>query len=350
MMSSNCLSWEAMLDEFRALGGTADNVERRAGPYGFGLFPIDPARPVVLHVPAAMLIPCRLVREEGGDLVVANGSNLAADVADFFTRYTRAFSWGTDEPEKVDSFTRQVAQLPENIRPELVRFDIVSRLFSDPLATRAERFLQTRSISVGGDSKLMPVIELLNHSPYARGFNTRDGVRVSGNYTGEVLVHYGAGDAFSRFGTHMFVSDELWAFSSPFERPMPNGKILKVGRELQEDKEIGSWIVPIRRDEGNRTTLSHLMLGCARWPRVPRTIFRYLFPEFEAFQADELFQRIVRDNQVALLGLLDALEALDGSFIKTLRSVVRLQLKNIAEAYGLRDTADLSVHPTTQKA
>ena len=34
-------SWDDMIAEFRALGGTADNIVQAKGPLGRGIFPID---------------------------------------------------------------------------------------------------------------------------------------------------------------------------------------------------------------------------------------------------------------------------------------------------------------------
>ena len=49
--------WHAFLDEFRTFGGKAENVMQRKGAFGMGLFPIDPAKPVDLFIPDALLVP-----------------------------------------------------------------------------------------------------------------------------------------------------------------------------------------------------------------------------------------------------------------------------------------------------
>ena len=45
-------AWDDMLDEFRALGGTADNIQLGQGQFGRGLFPIDPGAPIAILGPA----------------------------------------------------------------------------------------------------------------------------------------------------------------------------------------------------------------------------------------------------------------------------------------------------------
>ena len=43
-------AWNEMLDEFRALGGVAENIRLGHGVFGRGLFPIDPAKPIRIVV------------------------------------------------------------------------------------------------------------------------------------------------------------------------------------------------------------------------------------------------------------------------------------------------------------
>src|SRR6266480_2604064 len=59
-------SWHELLDEFRALGGTADNIRLGDGQFGRGLFPVDGTKPVAIHIPDSLLVPVT-------DLVVASG-------------------------------------------------------------------------------------------------------------------------------------------------------------------------------------------------------------------------------------------------------------------------------------
>jgi len=332
-------SWDEMLAEFRALGGTADNVERRAGPFGLGLFPIDPGRPILLNAPASMLVPKRHVRQVGDDLVVAEDSGLDARVRDFFTHYQRAFSWGVAASEKANDFAPQLSALPDEIQRAFARIGIPIDAHAGQLPTPFKRFTKSRCIFHHNDVKFMPMIELLNHSPHYPTYDTRDGVRVAGTFPEEVLVDYGPADSLSRFFSHQFISDEARAFSLPISLPIANGKTLVVGRAIHERQmDNASALLPVSREEGDRVVLSHLLLGNERMPRMPRTIFRHLLPALGPEQADELFQLIVRANVLLLLSLLEVLEVHDSPMVRQLRAVVRLQLKGIAQSFGVRDT------------
>ncbi len=331
-----------MLAEFRALGGTAENVERRASSFGFGLFPIDPGQPVALHVPVSMLVLARHVHLEGEDLVVAVESGLDARAREFFTRYQRDFSWGAAALEKADDFAPQLSALPDEIKRAFERIGISIEAHAGQLQTPFQRFMKSRCILHDEEVKYMPVIELLNHSPRHPSYDLRDGVCVSGTFSGEVLVDYGPSDSLSRFFGHQFVSDEARTFSLPISLPIVNGRTLIVGRSIHERQVANtSGFLPVLRDEGDHVRLSHLMLGSERMPRIPRTIFRHLLPVLTTDQADELFQMVVRANMLLLLGLLDVLDTHEGEMVRQLRSVVRLQLKGIAQSFGVRDSSVL---------
>jgi len=45
--------WNEMLEEFRALGGVAENICLKEGQYGRGLFPREPSKPIQVQIPPA---------------------------------------------------------------------------------------------------------------------------------------------------------------------------------------------------------------------------------------------------------------------------------------------------------
>ena len=59
--------WNELLDEFRALGGTAENIRLGHGEFGRGLFPVDPAKPVVIDIPENLIVAT-------ADMIFANGA------------------------------------------------------------------------------------------------------------------------------------------------------------------------------------------------------------------------------------------------------------------------------------
>jgi hypothetical protein len=343
-------SWSAMLDAFRALGGTADNVEQRPGPYGHGLFPIDPQKPVDVRVPERMLVAYAHIHEDGPDLVIDPAAGFDADVCDFFTRYQRAFSWGRDGRENAKAWFAGLASLPlsvQKILTEKLNVRVPPRL-DDP-ALLLPRFLETRVIRYRGRNVAMPVMELVNHASIdAPRFDTRDGIRVAGTFPGEVLVVYNAADALRRYFDYGFVCNEHRAYSLPLTLT-PFGKwTLVVSCDLfakQGREGVGS-LLPIVTVEEDRLKVSSLLLGSEQRPRVPRSVFRRAVAEHVATEtADEAFDRVAGANLVVLVAVLDELDGCDSAMARDIRAVVRLQITALGYRFGARDLDSLPLPP-----
>ncbi len=111
--------WEELLEEFRALGGRAENVRLGQGKSGRGLFPLDPSRAVELHTPENLLFPVDALVFEAGTLRVAPTSNAGAREIAWFERYAAALSWGGGGREDAERFIREMRELPPEVRTEL---------------------------------------------------------------------------------------------------------------------------------------------------------------------------------------------------------------------------------------
>src|ERR1041385_3273668 len=86
--------WDEMLDEFRSLGGIADNIRLGEGRFGRGLFPVDPSRPYRIHIPPSLLVNIRHVECEQDILRISPAANIGAREKAFLESYEREFSWG----------------------------------------------------------------------------------------------------------------------------------------------------------------------------------------------------------------------------------------------------------------
>jgi hypothetical protein len=341
--------WNDMIEEFRSLGGTADNVVQRLGRYGYGLFPQDPAKPVDIHVPAKLLIPKRWIRENGPDLVIDEQAGFDARIRAFFTRYQREFSWGREGRQSALEWIAKFEGLPEKIK--LYLREIMGRRF--PQHKLAEEhaldwFLASRYVGYHGEQSVMPVVELINHLPTADYIDTRDGVRVRGMYADEVSVRYNMDDSLQCFFEFGFVSPELWAFSLPVTVRNVYGTTLIVRTETKKRQgPVGVQShLPTLESTDQGIVISHLLMGHALMPQLPRSIFRRILSGFSPEQADEVFQIIARINIRLLLKLLDDLEGHEEPICQELRAVVRLQLSALAESFGARDLATLPILAT----
>src|ERR1700683_1846899 len=86
--------WLDLLEEFRRLGGTADNVCTRDGSFGRGIFPIDPSRPVRIRVPENLLLTFEEATFQEGKFRVAPNSRMGDAERKWLEHYMDNYSWG----------------------------------------------------------------------------------------------------------------------------------------------------------------------------------------------------------------------------------------------------------------
>jgi hypothetical protein len=205
-----------MLDEFRALGGVAENICLRRGPAGRGVFPRDPAKPVCIRTPANLPIAVELVEFENGNLQIKKNAAVGVREARFFDRYEAAFSWGAGGRDDCAAIAEAMDTLPQNIRTLLTIEFMSGKLFAGPASDRIERrFLGSRPVKWQDKPTMMPVVDLVNHGVGGIRYGIGDGVSVEDKFAGELLARYRSVDPFQIFKVWGFVSPEPVAFSLP---------------------------------------------------------------------------------------------------------------------------------------
>lgn len=339
-MSTSPYTWTRMLDDFRALGGKADNIEQRVGKFGNGIFPIDPQQPVEIAIPATLLVDADQLVLDGEDLVVSPDADVPGEVREFIARYQKHFSWGADGRKHVEQFERGLKALPEALLDRLRQLRMLN-LAQRHKGTWEEvlrsRFLNSRRINYHGRKVSMPVIELVNHSAKAPAFRINDGIQVRGTFADEVLVNYSpASDALQRFLNYGFASQEPAAYCLPMPLKLNEGFRLFVGCDAGTVNIVDKLPLPkVETDEKGRR-LSHLRLGSERAPRLPRTLFRKALPDLPVALADEVFDRLRSANQFELCRLLELAEGVDTPVAREFRQALINQLKALSHCYGVR--------------
>ena len=184
-------TWEQMLDEFRALGGVADNVCRRRGRKGWGLYPIDPQLPVRIYAPDNLLVANDLVISDGDTLRIKRGAAIGEREAAFVERYQAEFSWGAGGRAECAAFFAGMDAFPGPLRRVLTAEFGFGKLFSQNTPECIlKRFLQTRRINYHGEQTMMPLVELINHGFAGALYERYNGVAVSGRFADEILAQY----------------------------------------------------------------------------------------------------------------------------------------------------------------
>src|SRR5436305_1795885 len=153
--------WNEMLEEFRALGGVADNVYLGEGRFGRGLFPIDPSRPIKIHIPESLLLPVKHVEFRNDAFRIKPGAPIGARERRFLENYERDFSWNASR-EHIHDLLQMVHEAPLELREQLRKFCAWWVSGPTPKAVQ-ERFIASRAIRYNGKRVLMPITELANH-------------------------------------------------------------------------------------------------------------------------------------------------------------------------------------------
>ena len=322
-----------MLEEFRKLGGTADNFVQRQGSRGRGIFPIDNTKPVRLRVPRNLLIPAEDIEFVDDELKIRNSADVGAAERAFVEKYENAFSWGGGGRSACAAFLEGMKNLHvgTSAQPFVKSFLDAAKTSVDESV--GHRFLHSRCITFEDKSVLMPVMELVNHDPLTNGYDVEDDISIEGVFSDEVLVRYSIRDPFGMFLTYGFASPEPMAFSLPFEVDTIK---LVVNRNINMKGKLGSFNVPKFTIEEGKVTLSALMIGNSRAPRLPKSIFLSILEKAGCENAVETFEYNAHQNRMTYLGLLELMEARDADFALTVRKMLYFQLQAISHCYGTR--------------
>lgn len=336
-------TWNQMLDDFRQLGGSAENIEQRVGQYGNGIFPADPAQPISIAVPDALLVDDTALVLDGENLVVDPASGVPAEVRHFIDCYQKYFSWGADGRKQVEAFENALKTLPEPLLQRLHHIHLLNLSFRHKgswLEVLRQRFLQSRRINYHERKVSMPIIELVNHSPQSKGYLINDGIQLKGLFPDEVTVNYSpTSDALLRFLNYGFANLEPAAYSLPMHLKMSDGIAVHVGIEREVVYPVDKLPLPKVVTDGKHHKLSHLLLAMERAPRLPRSVLRKALSDLPTEVADEIFDRLRNGNQLELCNLLELADGVDTAIVKEFRKAVVYQLKTMTHCYGVRADA-----------
>jgi hypothetical protein len=331
--------WEEMLGEFRALGGTADNVRLGEGHFGRGLFPIDESKPVRIHIPETLLVDRRHARFEGGEFRLAPDAPVGPRERVFLEEYERNFSWGVRDGSE-ERLLRMMRDAPGPLQ-EILRtpFGMDKWLDGPPQAAGPQRFLDSRVIRYKDAVVIMPVVELSNHGQ-STSYECEDGVEIRGRFSGEILVRYEFTDPLEIFKQWGFVSeDEIFALSLPVTIGGDGGSLV-IGRNVGGDALVKGEGIPffpqVSRD-GNRIEVSYLMLGHKSYPRLARGIFYKIMRQAGVPGVEELFDLVQHINRMQLYRLMALSELAAADLGVLLRKAARCQLECLSSSIGTRE-------------
>ncbi|HET7086272.1 MAG TPA: hypothetical protein VFI23_15960 [Rhizomicrobium sp.] len=329
------MDWNALLAEFRALGGDAENITLRQGPRGRGVFPVDPAKPVRLFVPPNLLVRGEDSEIRNGRFVAKASASLGARERAFFDSYQENFSWGAGAFDDLWQTQLAWSQLPQNVRDALKAiWPVKAADFSEPSEELChKRYLSSRVILFREHRVIMPIVELINHASDGAEYDRTDGIAVEGLFDGEVLAAYGTDDCWGTAVTHGFCEARNHAHSLPgsFSFADYRIKILRTPRKREDSSGVA---LPIVTTEGDTVQFSFLTLGNARSPHLPRAVFLHIMETVPVPRPDELFDIIQHYNRVQFLKFLRGSEGAATPLAAMLRIAAYQQLETLSRHWG----------------
>jgi hypothetical protein len=329
-------AWDDLLDEFRALGGTAENIRLDQGQFGRGVFPVDPAKPIAIRVPDSLLVAKKNMVFVDGMPRVGPAATAKDREKAWLDRYQAEFAWGAGGKEGISRVFEMAAALPAELRRLLLTKYGCGAWFLEPTdALIQQRYFETRTITYRDQSVVMPLIELVNHGDGPR-YDLSDGVAFRGSFPGEAFVQYSDLDSFDYFLSWGFATQRPAAFSVGLHGSIGAAR-LEVGQTFNERvTSERSWIPEIRKN-GDGVSVSFLMIGNDRLPRLPKGIFYRLMRDAGYAGFEEAFDMVHHVNRLHFLGLIEELEPFDLPIARILRTMARYQLRAMSSCYGVRE-------------
>ncbi|MBV9571869.1 MAG: hypothetical protein JO056_11570 [Alphaproteobacteria bacterium] len=324
-----------MIQEFSALGGVVKNIV----PSEHGLSSRDPAEPVLIRVPPELLIRSEHVEFLDDRIVIDKSAEIPEPVRSFFHRYANTLGLRTAHTAEAIAFFSALAALPDAVRQVLATdFGLSAPLQDDTASAARNQILNSRRVFWRRGRAIAPIIELARYAPDGLKPERGRSLQIYGYASKEIVVRFARHDPLSAFALFGRAVPETAAFSLPMQINVENFAIL-IGRNPDESKMRGKDPVPAISTDGQKITLSYLLLGERKSPALPRSICRTVFTEAGIQDPDEAFDRIVRSNALKFINLLQGLEPHEGSMTTTLRTMARYQLEALAYCIGSRQLA-----------
>jgi uncharacterized protein YfkK (UPF0435 family) len=330
------MKFTEILDKFRALGGVAENIELRHGSYGRGIFPINPNKPIKIKIPSNLLASPSWLKLDRDNHIRVN-PNLGLDPAfiDFYESYQQFFGWSNVGINELSEYHNELIKLPKKIKQFLFLFgwhdaDFDKKNIKDYL----NEYLASRQIRIGNESKLMPIIELINHSHDGKQYLSDEGIKFEGTFKGEALACYhGSFDALHFFKIYHFNSESTTVLSCDVKIQVPNVGLINISRYDAMVEIKDGVITPRMIKKKSEIRIDFLELVNKKNKLSPRKIFIDGMQRFEvsSLVANQIFDGLIEHNRKAYTDFVSECSLSTNKIAKELESIALNQLKLLSE-------------------
>ena len=326
------MKFTEILYKFRALGGVAENIELRHGSYGRGIFPINPSKPIKIVVPMRLLVsPNWLKLDRENHIRVDPKLDLDSAFIDFYESYQQFFGWSNVGINELSEYHNELIKLPKKVKQFLLLFGWLDADFDKKnIKDYLNEYLASRQIRIGNESKLMPIIELINHSHDGKQYLFDEGIKFAGTFKGEALACYhGSFDALHFFRIYHFNSESTSVLSCDVKIEGPNLGLINISRfDAMVDIKDGV-ITPRMIKTKSGIQIDFIELVNKKNKQSPRKIFIDGIQRFEVSKlvANQIFDGLIEHNRKAYTEFISECRLSTNRVAKELESIALNQLK-----------------------
>ena len=322
---------EEVIGEYQTLGGIAQNIKVEKGRYGCGIFPKVANANIKIVTPAKLLISTsHLVLDRSHQIRIREGSGLDKKIIEFFERYQQFLGWGKGGLTELNEYHRALTQLPKKIREYMFLLGWSSADFDKKGAIDfLSEYCISRQIKIDNDSKIMPMLDLINHSPSGRAYTIHNGVSIKGLFKGEVLARYHSrSDAFHFYKNYRIVSPSDIVLSCHTNINLPSGGMLKISRSDSVVTKDGKNFLPVIQRKGDELQFAFVQLSQKKGDVAAKQIFVNQLKKLNISEsiAVRVFDGLISHNRRILTNLLNECASCNNRVAKQLESIALSQL------------------------
>ena len=215
--------WDMLINQFRNLGGVAENICQKNGRKGRGIFPVKEELKSKIFTPSNLIIKKNDIYLDNDKVRIKEEKNeYNNETREFFNFYQDNFSWGGGGREDTETFENSLGMFSSELKTLLKEnrlVDIDKRHKGSWKDVILSQFLYAREFNFRNELQIVPLLELVNHDVISFQFYKSANGISSPNYPpsdSELTYTYASKGTLNCFFDYGFFSKETIVFSFPF--------------------------------------------------------------------------------------------------------------------------------------
>ena len=273
--------WDMLINQFRNLGGVAENICQKKGSKGRGIFPVKEELKSKIFTPSNLIIKKNDIFLDNDKVRIKEEKNeYNNETREFFNFYQDNFSWGGGGREDTETFENCLGMFSSELKSLLKEnrlVDIDKRHKGSWKDVILSQFLYAREFNFRNELQIVPLLELVNHDVISFQFYKSANGISSPNYPpsdSELTYTYASKGTLNCFFDYGFFSKETIVFSLPFNLKIENKEISIIckGNELRDD------LIKIKRS-GKSILIEGLPIADSNSKSLPEAYFKELLDQ-----------------------------------------------------------------------